>query len=102
MARLIAMYSPPADKGKFDAYYFGKHIPLAKTLPGLRKYEVNASPVMTVDNTSPYHLVAVLHFDDLAALRAATQSDAGKATAADLANFAQAGVQVVFFEDKIV
>ncbi|HTE37197.1 MAG TPA: EthD family reductase, partial [Reyranella sp.] len=42
MAKLVVMYSKPADAAAFDAYYFGKHVPLAKTIPGLRSYEVNA------------------------------------------------------------
>ncbi|MBL8514234.1 MAG: EthD family reductase, partial [Betaproteobacteria bacterium] len=31
MAKLIALYKTPTDKAAFDDYYFGKHVPLAKT-----------------------------------------------------------------------
>ena len=31
MAKLFAIYQQPADASAFDAYYFGKHVPLAKT-----------------------------------------------------------------------
>ncbi|MFN0162166.1 MAG: EthD family reductase, partial [Burkholderiales bacterium] len=47
MAKLVVMYDRPADPAAFDAYYFNKHVPLAKTIPGLRNYEVNAGPVAT-------------------------------------------------------
>ena len=40
MAKLFAVYQQPADTAAFDDYYFSKHAPLAKTLPGLRGYEV--------------------------------------------------------------
>ena len=102
MARLIAMYKTPADKAAFDAYYFNKHVPLAKTVPGLRKYEVNAGPVMSMDGPAATYLVATLHFDSMADMTTALGTEQGKATAADLANFAGAGVDVVFFDDKVV
>ena len=96
------MYKMPADGAAFDAHYFGKHVPLAKTVPGLTKYEVNAGPVMGMEGQSAYHLVATLHFESIGALRAGLASAAGQATAADLANFASAGVDIVFFDDKTV
>ena len=102
MARLLAMYKTPADKAVFDAYYFERHVPLAKTVPGLRKYEVNAGPVMGMAGPSATYLVATLHFDSMADLTAGLGSDQGKATAADLAKFASAGVDIVFFDDKVV
>ena len=102
MARLIAMYKTPADKAAFDAYYFGKHVPLAKTVPGLRKYEVNSGAVMGMGGPAPVYLVATLHFDSLAAIATAMATEQGKATAADLPNFAGAGVDIVMFDDKVV
>ena len=102
MARLLAIYRTPADTAAFDAYYFGKHVPLAKTIPGLRKYEVNAGPVMGMEGPAASYLVATLHFDSLGDIAAAMASAQGQATAADLANFASAGVEVMFFDDKVV
>ena len=102
MARLVVMYSKPADAAAFDAYYFKKHVPLAKTIPGLRSYEVNAGPVATPEGPSPYHLVAILTFDSMAAIGAAFASKEGQATAADLGKFAQAGVQMQMFDSREV
>ncbi len=50
----------------------------------------------------PTHLVAILHFDDMASLQAALESPEGRATALDLGNFAQAGVDVLFGETREV
>ena len=43
MAGLVAIYKRPADVEAFERHYFETHIPLAKTMPGLRaaqKYAV--------------------------------------------------------------
>lgn len=102
MAKLIALYKKPADVAAFDAYYYSTHLPKAKTLPGLRSYEVSTGPVAAGDGDSAYHLVAMLGFDSLAAIQAGLGTPEGQATAADLANFAQAGVELLMFDTKEV
>ena len=102
MAQVIALYKKPADAAAFDAYYYGTHVPLAKTLPGLRSYHVNSGPVSTPAGEAPLHLVALLGFDSMAAIQAALTSPEGAATAADLANFATAGVDLLMFDTKAV
>lgn len=102
MAKILVMYNKPADAAAFDDYYFGKHVPLAKTIPGLRSYEVSAGPVVTPQGPSPYHLIATLTFDSMAAIGAAFASKEGQATVADVAKFAQAGVQTVIFDTREV
>jgi uncharacterized protein (TIGR02118 family) len=102
VAKLIVLYKKPGDPVKFDSHYFDKHVPLAKKLPGLRGYEVSKSEVMAPGGGSPYHLVATLMFDSVDAIRQALNSDEGKATAADLANFAQSGVEFLMFDSRTV
>jgi uncharacterized protein (TIGR02118 family) len=102
MARLVVMYNKPADTAAFDAYYFKKHVPLAKTIPGLRSYEVNASPISTPQGPSPLHVIAILTFDSMAEISAAFASKEGQATVADVATFAQAGVQILMFDTREV
>lgn len=102
MATLLVLYDTPADAAAFDAYYFGTHVPLAKTVPGLRRYEVNKGPVATPQGPAPYHLVAELTFDSMADIAAAFASKEGQATAADLGNFAQAGVQLLMLDKRTV
>jgi uncharacterized protein (TIGR02118 family) len=100
MAKLVALYKKPADVTAFDAYYFGTHAPIAKKVPGLRRYEVSSGPVATPQGDSPYHLVAILTFDSAEALQRGLGSSEGQAAAGDLANFAQAGVDLLIFESK--
>jgi uncharacterized protein (TIGR02118 family) len=102
MATLVVLYNKPADAAAFDDHYFSKHVPLAKTIPGLRKYEVSTGAVGTPSGPSDYHLVALLTFDSIAAIGAAFGSEQGKATAGDLANFAQAGAQLLICDTRPV
>jgi len=102
MAKLIALYNRPADAQAFDGYYFAKHVPLAKTIPGLRRYEVSAGPVTAEQGESPFHLAAILSFDTMRELEDGLNSPQGQQTAADLANFAGAGVEVLTFESRDV
>lgn len=98
MAKLFAIYQQPKDPAAFDSYYFEKHVPLAKTIPGLRGYEVTRGDVMGMGGKHGTYLIAVLQFDSMAAIGAAMASPQGQATAADLANFASGGVDVMFAE----
>ncbi len=104
MAKLMVLYKTPKDPAAFDAYYYGTHVPLAKTLPGLRAYEVNAGPIATPAGPSGTHLIATLTFDDMAAVGAAFASPEGVATAADVRNFApnESDVTMMMFDDKRV
>lgn len=102
MAKLMVLYKKPADSAAFDSYYFSNHVPIAKKIPGLRGYEVSNGPVGTPAGASPFHLVAILSFDSLADLEQGRTSPEGAAAAADLANFAQAGVDLLIFDTKEV
>lgn len=102
MARILALYKIPKDPKAFDAYYKETHVPKAKKIPGLRKYEVSRGLIAGAEGASGYHLVATLHFDDMAAIQAAFASPEGQATAADLVNFATGGVELLMFDDLII
>ena len=72
------------------------HVPIAKKVPGLRGYEVTRGEIGMLGGRSPYHLIAVLTFDSMAAVQAALTSPQGQATAADIGNFATGGVDIYF------
>ena len=100
MARLIAIYGTPKDKAAFDAYYFEKHVPLAKTIPGLKRYEVSTGPVVAPASTRGVHLVAIMHYETMANLNRGVSSPEGKATARDLVKFADGGVELYMLDEK--
>lgn len=104
MARMIVIYQKPDDVAAFESHYFEKHVPLAKRLPGIRKYEVSQGPIVSPAGASDVWMVATLHFDDLAAIREAFASEIGKECAADRQKFAPdpSKFQMFLFDDKVV
>ena len=83
-ARFLALYETPTDPEAFDRHYREVHVPLAKKLPGLRRYTLSRD--VTGLRGAPYHLVAELEWDSMDDLRAAFASPEGRATAADAAH----------------
>jgi len=103
MARMITIFAKPNDVAAFDKHYFETHVPLAKKLPGLRKYEVSSGPIATRSGASDFHLVSTLHFDSLAAMKQAFASPIGQACAADRRALApDADALMLLFEDREV
>ena len=102
MAKLVVLYKKAQNAAAFDSHYNSTHAPLAKKIPGLKSYEISAGAVSTPQGDSPYQLVAILIFDSLDALEKGLSSPEGQAAAGDLANFAQAGVELLMFDSKPV
>ena len=102
MAQLVVMYKTPADPAAFDKHYAEKHVQIAKKLPGLRKYEISQGPVATPAGPSDYRLVALLYFDNLAAIQGAFGSPEGQAAVADVQGFATGGVDILMFDTRPV
>jgi uncharacterized protein (TIGR02118 family) len=94
-ASILALYKKPANPATFDSYYSTHHAPLAKTMPGLQSYTLSRA----LTDKDPYYLVAILTFPSMDAVKTALGSPQGKAVVDDLKNFAQAGVQVMAFEN---
>ena len=104
MAKMVVIYQKPDDVAAFERHYFETHIPMAKRLPGIRKYEVSYGPVVSATGLSDAWLIGTLHFDDLAAIREAFASDVGKECAADRRAYAPdaSKFQMLLFDDKEV
>ena len=100
MAQLVVMYKTPRDATTFDNHYFGKHVQIAKKIPGVRKFEVSHGPIATPTGPSNYHLIATLQFDDLAAIQKAFGSAEGQAAVADVQTFANGGVDIIMFDTR--
>ena len=98
MAKLVVLYKKAQNDAAFNSHYNSTHAPLAKKIPGVKRYEISAGAVSTPQGDSPYQLVAILTFDSLDALTQGLSSPEGQATAEDLANFAQSGVELLMFD----
>jgi uncharacterized protein (TIGR02118 family) len=104
MAHMVVIYKRPKDVTAFERHYFEKHVPLAKKLPGLRKYEVSFGPIVSPTGAADAYMVATLHFDDLAAIRSAFATEVGQACAADRRQLAPdpSTFQMFLFDNKEV
>ena len=98
----MVMYKTPKDPAAFDKHYFGTHIPIAKKIPGLGRYEISKGPVMTPAGPSGFHLIATLHFDNMAALQNAFASAEGQAAAADVQTFTTDPPNMLLFDSREV
>jgi uncharacterized protein (TIGR02118 family) len=103
MAQMVVVYKTPKDIDAFDRHYFDVHVPLAKKLPGLRKYEVSVGPITMLGSAADTYLVAVIHFDNMAAIQFAFASSEGQACAADRCKLAtDDSIQIFLFESEVV
>jgi uncharacterized protein (TIGR02118 family) len=104
MSRMVVIYKTPRDPKAFDKHYFDVHVPMAKKLPGLRRYDVSQDAIVAPAGGSIPHLIATLHFDDMSAIRNAFASPEGQACAADRALFApeDTDFQMYLFESRDV
>ncbi len=100
MAQVLVMYKTPRDAAAFDKHYAEKHAHLAKKLPSLRNFETSKGPVATPAGPSSYHLVAMLQFDDMAAVQTAFTSAEGQAALTDAQIPATGGVDIFLFDSK--
>ena len=103
MAKMTVIYKTPKDIESFERHYFEVHIPLAKQLPGLIKYEISdAAIISTTGNTS--YRIANLYFDSLDTIKNAFASEIGQKCAADRRILApnNEDVQIYLYDTKEV
>jgi uncharacterized protein (TIGR02118 family) len=103
MAKMTVVYQRPKDLEAFEKHYFEVHIPLAKQLPGLIKYEINDGEIFSTTSHSAYR-IANLYFDSMEAIRNAFASEIGQKCAADRKILApdNEDVQIYLYETKAV
>src|SRR5579885_2438455 len=80
---MVVVYKTPKDPSAFERHYFRVHVPLAMQLPGLRSFETSKGPIISLAGAADAHLVGILQFDSLAAIKDAFASECGRACAAD-------------------
>ena len=104
MARMVVIYRTPKDPKAFKDHYFDVHVPLAKKLPGLKKYETSTGSIVAMAGAVDAYFIATLHFESLNAIRAAFATELGRACAADRRVLApnDQDVQMFLFEEQVV
>jgi uncharacterized protein (TIGR02118 family) len=98
MVKFLVLYTTPKDPEAFERHYRNVHIPLAKKMPGLRRYTIGRHAT-AIRGGEPYYWIAELEWDNMDALQQAFQSPEGQATAQDVANLeSQASVRSMVYE----
>ncbi|MDB5237843.1 MAG: hypothetical protein JWM46_113 [Candidatus Kaiserbacteria bacterium] len=83
MAKMIVIYQTPKDIESFEQHYFNVHIPLAKQLPGLIKYEINDGGIVSTMGHNDVFRIATLYFETMDSIKTAFASEIGQKCAAD-------------------
>lgn len=99
---MTVIYKTPKDIESFERHYFEVHIPLAKQLPGLIRYEINDGAIVSTTGHSQPHRIANLYFDSMDAIKNAFSSEIGKRCAADRKILApnNEDVQIYLYDTK--
>ncbi len=95
MTRFVALYRMPADVEGFDHDYRHTHLPLVAATPGLVRVEVSRVR-RTVLGEPQVHLMAVMHFADGAAFKAAMGSPEWAAAGRNLAEIGGVELATMF------
>ena len=103
MGKMTVIYKTPKDKEFFEKHYFEVHVPLAKQLPGLLKYEINDGTIIsTTEHVSTYR-IANLYFESLEAMMNSFHSEIGRKCAEDRKILAgNEDVQIYLYDTKDV
>jgi uncharacterized protein (TIGR02118 family) len=98
-AKIIVLFGKPTDPPLFDKQYWEDHVPIAKNMPGLRKYTVHK--VAGAPRGEPaYYQVVELEFDNMDSLKNAIASQAGKDSGRHGFKIATGGMTFLYTESK--
>src|SRR5215813_10471324 len=92
--KLVAIYKQPTDTAAFEDKYFNTHLPLVRKVPGLKKIDITRF-TRTIAGDG-FYLMAEMHFDDEAALKAGMKSAEMAAAGENLNSFAP-GLAVMMY-----
>jgi uncharacterized protein (TIGR02118 family) len=96
--KITISFSDPEDPDAFVDHYVNTHVPLVKSLPGLRAFEYGHA-LTNFDGSPPSAFwVISMTFDSEEAMHAAFASEAGQATVADMPNYKAGSRQSVVSE----
>lgn len=98
---MTVIYKTPKDFDFFEKHYFNVHLPLAKQLPGLLKYEINESSITSTTGHSDIYRIANLYFETMETMMSAFQSEIGQKCAVDRKILADNdSVQIYLYDTK--
>jgi uncharacterized protein (TIGR02118 family) len=94
VVKLIALYRTPPSPEDFERSYFETHLPLLRSVPGLRTTVVNRFTRVVMGEG--LYLMAEMTFDDADSLKAGMRSEAMAAAGKNLETFASGLVTLLY------
>ncbi len=102
MTRLTVLYGHPTDAVEFDRYYQNVHIPLAKKMNGLLGWTIGKCETAVPGEKPPFYMIVGLYVESRKAMEAILETPEGRATVADVGNFATGGVTFVYDDEQVL
>ena len=102
MVRLTVLYGHPEDPDEFQRYYHETHIPLARTMKGLKGWTIGRCESAAEGEKPPYYMIVGLYAESREAMEAILASPEGQATVADVPNFATGGVTFLYDDEQVL
>lgn len=98
---ILLKKKPTLTDEEFAKYWLETHAPLAKKMPGLRRYVVNVVK-RPPSREQDYHGVVELWFDDVGSMKKAFTSPEGAATQKDTEGFTSSLTTIYIDEHTII
>ena len=96
--KLTVLYGHPTNSAAFEKYYAEIHLPLSEKIIGYNRVELSKGLPGPGGSKPAFYRTAEFWFESATALQTCFDTPEGKATAADLANFATGGVTLLVSE----
>lgn len=99
MAKIIVLFGKPKDPEAFDKEYWEGHVPIAKQMPGLKKYTVNK--VVSAPRGEPaYYMMVELEFESMDALKKSLEAPVSRESGRHGVKMATGGITFLYAESK--
>lgn len=96
---MTVLYGHPKDTAEFDRYYEQVHTPLVLKVQGLKGLKVTRFGPGPRGEQAPYYLMAQLYADTQEEFNTIMSTPEGRATGADVRNFATGGATFLLGEE---
>jgi uncharacterized protein (TIGR02118 family) len=95
MLKVTVLYGHPTNPDDFEKYYEEIHAPIASSMKGVLRFELTKFSAGPDGSPPAYYRMAELYFTDQNQMQRVMASPEGRATVADIANFATGGATVL-------
>ncbi len=99
MASIIVLFGKPQDPQEFDELYWKEHVPMARKMPGLKKFTVH-KVMAPPGREAPYYQVVEMEFESMDELKKAVKSPESQESTRHASKIATGGMTFLYTEPK--